>query len=69
MHTFFLILPFLVFLAVWIFLEWMMRRRKGFLYQYQVGIFREALHEELVPEIRALRESIDALRKDLNDRR
>lgn len=69
MHTFLLILPFLLILALWFFLLWAMRRRKGIGYKYQVDMIREALREELTPEIRALRESVEALRKDLNDRR
>ena len=68
-HGFIVCLPFIVLFAVWFFMVWTMRRGKGIGYRYQVGIRREALREEIVPEIKALRESIEALRKDLNDRR
>ena len=58
--------PFFLILLLWFFL--LRNMRKGGKDSYSNSI-RQAVREELAPELKALRESIDALRKDLNDRR
>ncbi len=63
--------PFLVLLAIWFFLLAGMRKNKwGWGYRKNiVEPMREVLQSDIVPEIRALRESVDALRKEMADRR
>ena len=62
-------LPFLLILVLWFFLLKQMQKAK-FGYQHTViEPMREVLHSEFVPEIRALRDSIEALRKEMADRR
>jgi hypothetical protein len=61
--------PILLLLAFWLYLFRFMR--KGNL-GYQTTVIepmREVLQSEIVPEIRALRESVDALRKEIADRK
>jgi hypothetical protein len=44
-------------------------RAKSTAHNYYVEPMREVIRVEIVPEIRALRESIDALRKEIADRK
>jgi len=63
------VLPFVAIALFWLFLWKQMRKGKNTSQQTLIEPMRKVLQEELVPEIRALRESVEALRKDLNDRR
>jgi len=59
------IAPFVFFALLWFFLLRRMMRKGG---QPLSESMRTVVREEVVSELRALRESVDALRKDLNDR-
>ncbi|HWB33231.1 MAG TPA: hypothetical protein VG714_08675 [Acidobacteriaceae bacterium] len=63
------IAPFVALLALWGFLLRQMRKGKGQTQQTLIEPMRKVLQDEIVTEMRALRESIDGLRKDLNERR
>ena len=63
------IAPFVLLLALWFFLLRTMRRGKGSTQQTLIEPMRSVIREEVVPEIRALRDSVDALRRELADRR
>lgn len=68
-HIFLMILPFLLLLALWFFLLKQMQKGKFGYQQTVIEPMREVLQSEIVPEIRALRESVDALRKEIADRK
>ena len=67
------IAPFILLIALWVALfVWFKQVRgkaKSNAYNHYIEPMREMLQHEIVPEIRALRESIDALRKEIGDRR
>jgi polyhydroxyalkanoate synthesis regulator phasin len=62
-------LPFLLILVLWFFLLKQVQKAKFGYQNTVIEPMREVLQTEIVPEIRALRESIDALRKEIADRR
>ncbi|HEY5056811.1 MAG TPA: hypothetical protein VII58_11665 [Acidobacteriaceae bacterium] len=62
------ILPFVLILLFWFFLLRQMRKGKNTSQQTLIEPMRKVLQEEIVPEIRAIRESIDALTADLKAR-
>jgi hypothetical protein len=59
--------PFLLILGLWYFL--LKRNRKDGETGFYSKLMRKAVRDELTPEFQALRESIEALRKDISDRR
>jgi preprotein translocase subunit YajC len=66
-NTFTTIGPLLLILGLWYFL--LRRSRKDVQTGFYSKSARQAVRDELAPELQALRDSIEALRKDFNDRR
>ena len=62
------IAPFLALLALWFFLLRQMRKGASNTRKNLVDPLREIVQTDVVPEIRALRESVDALRADIKAR-
>jgi spore maturation protein SpmA len=60
--------PLLLLLALWLFLLRAMRKGNFGYQKTVVEPMRKVLQEDVVPEIRAIRESIDALTSDLKAR-
>jgi ATP-dependent Zn protease len=67
LNTLISVAPFLLILLLWFFLLRNMKKGGG-TNSYSNSI-RQAVRDELAPELQALRQSVDAMRKDLNDRR
>jgi len=62
------IAPFVLLLALWFFLLRQMRRGGNTTKKNFIDPMREMLEGVIVPEIRALRESVDALRAEIKAR-
>jgi len=62
------VVPVLLLLAFWLFLFRLMRKGNFGYRKTVVEPMREVLQSEIVPEIRALRESVDALRAEIKAR-
>jgi len=63
------IAPFVLLLGLWFFLLRQMRKSENSNQRTVVEPMRKLLQDEIVPEVRALRESVDALRKEMADGR
>ena len=61
--------PFALLLLLWFLIAGQLRRGGSNTKKNLVDPLREIVQTDIVPEIRALRESVDALRKELADRR
>jgi hypothetical protein len=66
LHSFATVLPFLLLLALWFFLMKRLQANKQPTVEELIGPIREMLLKDVGPEIRSLRESVDALRAEIN---
>ena len=62
------IAPFILLLALWYFLFKQMRKGSSTTKKNLIDPMREMLETVIVPEIRALRESVDALRAEARNK-
>jgi len=68
MQTFISIAPFVLLLVLWFVLYIGIRRLKASLKKNLVDALQESAQTAVLPEIRALRESVDALRTEIKAR-
>ena len=68
MEMLYSIAPFVLLIALWFLLARQLSNRAGSTKKNFIGPMQEMLQTVIVPEIRALRESVDALRADIKAR-
>jgi hypothetical protein len=62
------IAPFILLLALWFFLWRQMRKGPSSTKKNVIDPMQEMLERVIVPEVRALRQSVDALREEMKGR-